>query len=539
MVERITEDRPADRRAPGARRGDARTPRRMVRIPAYGDVSARPRLPHPLGTVITDLNPNLLPFGRRGAGDRAARRYQLRVDDHRSIVLNSARYRSRIAAELELGLHARLWWARERRVCHALRVRFPDDRTAVVANFHATSYHDRRLADAELRRAASFAVGLAERDEAVVLAGDFDLTVVTSPTLRELSTPDWGFSPAGPGLDHVLVRGSRSRMPSGTGPKTSAGTRASSCRIMRPWSSRSHDVRGGSGAVPGARALRVPERRDVRADRRAGLDAIGWSSAGARGGSASRPRRVRARSSSSGRCVRAEFASCSAFRSRTSRSPRRRQRVATSCVNGLELAAGDEIVTTDSEHFGLIGPIGVEPGHGARRQGARTARRRGAGRDPRRGRSSDEAHRDLGHPVDHRPSDPVARAARANRVFRCSSTARSRSAPCRSTRPRRTSTPFRPEVALRPRPHRRALRPRPRSAAARSAELPVAARVRPRRGDLRAPRGADRFDTHFAPLSTTGRPPRGVRDPPGVALRARRRRCRRAHANGSPSASTS
>lgn len=30
-------------------------------------------------------------------------------------------------------------------------------------------------------------------------------------------------------------------------------------------------------------------------------------------------------------------------------------------LNGLDLAAGDEVVTTDSEHFGLIGPLAVSP----------------------------------------------------------------------------------------------------------------------------------------------------------------------------------
>ena len=207
MVERITEDRPAIVALQELGAGTLGRLAEWSGYQAYGDVSARPRLPHPLGTVITDLNPNLLRSAVEGQAIALLVDPDLRVDDHRSIVLNSGRYRSRIAAELELGLHARLWWARERRVCQALRVRFPDDRTAVVANYHATSYHDRRLADAELRRAASFAVGLADRDDAVVLAGDFNLTVVTSPTLRELSTPTWGFSPAGPGLDHVLVRG--------------------------------------------------------------------------------------------------------------------------------------------------------------------------------------------------------------------------------------------------------------------------------------------------------------------------------------------
>ena len=207
MIERIVEGRPAIVALQELGAGTLGRLAGWSGYPAYGDVSARPRLPHPLGTLITDLNPNLLRSAVEGQAIALLVDPALRVEERRSLVLNGRRYRSRVADEVGLGLHARLWWARERRVVQALRIHLPGDRTAVVANFHATSYHDRRLADAELRRAASFAVALAEPDEPVVVAGDFNLTVVTSPTLRELSTDAWGFSPAGPGLDHVLVRG--------------------------------------------------------------------------------------------------------------------------------------------------------------------------------------------------------------------------------------------------------------------------------------------------------------------------------------------
>jgi endonuclease/exonuclease/phosphatase family metal-dependent hydrolase len=89
-----------------------------------------------------------------------------------------------------------------------VRVELPDERCAVVANVHTTSYAaDRRLADAELLRAAVFADGLAKRDELCVLAGDFNVEGAVSQTLRELAEPEWGFSRAATGIDHVLVRG--------------------------------------------------------------------------------------------------------------------------------------------------------------------------------------------------------------------------------------------------------------------------------------------------------------------------------------------
>jgi endonuclease/exonuclease/phosphatase family metal-dependent hydrolase len=79
----------------------------------------------------------------------------------------------------------------------------------LAANLHATSFHDKRVPDAELLRAATFVDALARPGEPVILGGDFNVTTVSSPTLRALGGPEWGFSPAGPGIDHVLVRGLR------------------------------------------------------------------------------------------------------------------------------------------------------------------------------------------------------------------------------------------------------------------------------------------------------------------------------------------
>jgi endonuclease/exonuclease/phosphatase family metal-dependent hydrolase len=123
------------------------------------------------------------------------------------VVLNPRRFRRREAERLGLSWRARLAWALERRICQVSRLQLADGRVVVAANLHATSHpQDKRLADAELLRAATHVDALAD-GEPVILAGDFNVTTVSSPTLRALSGPEWGFSPAGPGLDHVLVRG--------------------------------------------------------------------------------------------------------------------------------------------------------------------------------------------------------------------------------------------------------------------------------------------------------------------------------------------
>jgi endonuclease/exonuclease/phosphatase family metal-dependent hydrolase len=175
---------------------------------AYGAVASRPRFPATLGGRITDLNPGLFRSAFEGQANAILAVDALRPSDHRVLVLNDRTSRERESERLELGFRARLAWAKERRVCQALRVTLADGRTVVVANLHATNYRlDKRLAEVELLRAATFADGLAGPDEPVILGGDFNNTVVSSGTLRALSGPEWGFSPAGPGVDHLLVRG--------------------------------------------------------------------------------------------------------------------------------------------------------------------------------------------------------------------------------------------------------------------------------------------------------------------------------------------
>jgi endonuclease/exonuclease/phosphatase family metal-dependent hydrolase len=89
----------------------------------------------------------------------------------------------------------------------ALRLADAGGRTVLVANTHCTSYAaDRRLAGAELLRAAWFATSTAQPDDVVVLAGDFNLEPAEA-ALQRLQAPEWGFSAPGPGIDHILVRG--------------------------------------------------------------------------------------------------------------------------------------------------------------------------------------------------------------------------------------------------------------------------------------------------------------------------------------------
>ena len=178
-----------------------------------GDVAAPPRLgPFPstagIGRVITALDPGLLRSLFSGQANAVLLEPRLRVVERDLLVANPARFRRRQARWLHLPPVARLAWARERRVCQAVRVALPDGGTLLVANLHASAYRpDARLADAELLRAAVFVDALAGRDEVCILAGDFNAREGRSWTLRELRQREWGFAGGGDGVDHVLVRG--------------------------------------------------------------------------------------------------------------------------------------------------------------------------------------------------------------------------------------------------------------------------------------------------------------------------------------------
>ena len=181
-----------------------------------GDVAARPMLgplpiPAALGHALTDLHHGVLRSAFSGQGNGILVAPALRVLGHSVLALNPRRFREAEARRLGLGTLARLAWAKERRIVQALRLERPDGRTVLVANLHCTSYRpDRRIAEAELRRAAWFATSEAKPGDVVVLAGDYNLTALGSAVLRELAGPEWGFSEPGPGIDHVLVRGAPS-----------------------------------------------------------------------------------------------------------------------------------------------------------------------------------------------------------------------------------------------------------------------------------------------------------------------------------------
>lgn len=184
----------------------------------FAHVAARPRVgPIPstasVGRALTALHHGVLRSAFTGQANATLVAHGLRLLGEQACTLNPRWFRQRQARWLGLPLVARLAWANERRACHAVRLA-RDDTTLTVANLHASSYPaDRRLADAELLRAAVFVDAVAAADDICILAGDFNVRPAVSRTLADLTSREWGYTGSAAGIDHVLVRGARATRP--------------------------------------------------------------------------------------------------------------------------------------------------------------------------------------------------------------------------------------------------------------------------------------------------------------------------------------
>jgi len=174
---------------------------------AFGAVASRPLLGSArLGGAITELHHGLLRSAFTGQANAILLAPSLRPLAARSIVLNTRGFRRAQARVLGIDRSVRLAWAKERRVCHAVRTE-ADGRFLTVANLHVSKLADPRAKDAELLRAATFATAFAEPGDALVLAGDFNVVIGQSRMLEQLAGADWHFTEPIPGLDQVLVSG--------------------------------------------------------------------------------------------------------------------------------------------------------------------------------------------------------------------------------------------------------------------------------------------------------------------------------------------
>jgi len=144
---------------------------------AVTNVARRPRLLPPVDRLATSLNNGFFRSLFAGQANAILLRRELEVVGRSVFTLN------------ERGVPG--IGAGEPRICQIVRLR-----GVVLANLHASKSPKR--AEEQAERAATYVLELAQGDEPVVLAGDFNVT----PDLRH-----HGFSEGGPAIDHILVRG--------------------------------------------------------------------------------------------------------------------------------------------------------------------------------------------------------------------------------------------------------------------------------------------------------------------------------------------
>jgi endonuclease/exonuclease/phosphatase family metal-dependent hydrolase len=177
-----------------------------ARRPTLGPIP----IPPLLGKSITSLHHGLIRSAFAGQGNVILIPADAKIRSTKTTTLNTNVYCEERGAKLGLTPKAMRAWERERRICHLVHYELPTRQRVLVGNLHATSYQsDPRLADAELRRAASFVDHAAELEEVVILAGDFNLTREQSRTIQELESepPESRWRDVGPHIDHILFRG--------------------------------------------------------------------------------------------------------------------------------------------------------------------------------------------------------------------------------------------------------------------------------------------------------------------------------------------
>src|ERR1051325_10941944 len=149
---------------------------------SFGAVAARPpRGSVELGRALTRLHHGVFRSAVTGQANAILLARALRPLASDTIVLNPRGFRRLQGDRLALDRRARVAWARERRVCQAVRFEV-GGRSVSVANTHVSSVRDLRCKDAELLRAAAFADSFAEPDDVLVLAGDLNVRRETSTT---------------------------------------------------------------------------------------------------------------------------------------------------------------------------------------------------------------------------------------------------------------------------------------------------------------------------------------------------------------------
>jgi endonuclease/exonuclease/phosphatase family metal-dependent hydrolase len=165
-------------------------------------------IPASLGKALTAPHHGIVRSGFAGQGNAILFPAEAKVREDKSITLNTNVFTEERGAQLGLTPKEMVTWEKHRRVCHLVQYELPDRSRYLIANLHATHLPDLRLSDAEIRRAVNYVIRCSELEEALIVAGDFNITAEACATIQELVTAprESRWNQAGTGIDQFLLR---------------------------------------------------------------------------------------------------------------------------------------------------------------------------------------------------------------------------------------------------------------------------------------------------------------------------------------------
>ncbi len=238
--------------------------------PKFGPI----RIPRASGRALTAPHHGKFRSAFTGQGNVILIPKDATVRTHKTITLNTNPFCEDRGRAFGLTPKQMLWWEKERRICHTVQYELPGRQRFLVANIHATNSPDTRLPDAELRKAVNFVLRGSELEEALIVAGDFNITREQSTTIQELMTAERGEPldglrpadrphPAAPGDRNLgprlAGRGAHLRRQVALGPRAGRGSARAAAQKL--------SVRGGTQPELGAdRLQRLDHVRDVNVE---------------------------------------------------------------------------------------------------------------------------------------------------------------------------------------------------------------------------------------------------------------------------------
>jgi endonuclease/exonuclease/phosphatase family metal-dependent hydrolase len=165
-------------------------------------------IPASLGRALTAPHHGFTRSGFGGQGNVILFPADAQVREDKSITLNTNPFCEERGRAFGLTPKQMVLWEKERRVLHLVQYELPNRQRFLVANLHASTFADTRLADAELRRGINFVIRCSQLEETIIVGGDFNVLPEASSTVRELveAPIESRWRHAGTGIDQFLMR---------------------------------------------------------------------------------------------------------------------------------------------------------------------------------------------------------------------------------------------------------------------------------------------------------------------------------------------